>query len=128
MTTVAPPPAPAAAAGVTARQWELLQRVAHGATYRQVAVEWGIAEITVRGYGHRLMRALGASTIAHAVHLAHSRGLIGPKPDCGTRAAYRRHVVTSEPTDMACRIANTEYWAGCREIVAPILAAKREAA
>lgn len=113
---------------LTARQLELLQRVAHGATYRQVASEWGIAEITVRGYGHRLMRALGASTIAHAVHIAHSRGLIGPKPDCGTRAAYRRHVVAGEPTDVACRMANTGYWAECREILAPILAAKREAA
>lgn len=121
-------PPPAAAAGVPARQWQLLQRVAHGATYRQVASEWGIAEITVRGYGHRLMRALGASTIAHAVHIAHSRGLIGPKPDCGTRAAYRRHVVAGEPTDMACRVANAGYVGECREILAPILAAKRVAA
>lgn len=128
MTTVAPLPATAAGAGVTARQWELLQRVAHGATYRELAADWGIAEITVRGYGHRLMRALGASTIAHAVHIAHSRGLIGPKPDCGDRAAYRRHVRRGESTDMACRLANTEYWAECREILAPILAAKREAA
>lgn len=109
------------------RQLELLQRVAHGATYRQVASEWDINEITVRGYGHRLMRALGASTIAHAVHIAHSRGLIGPKPDCGTRAAYRRHVVAGEPTDMACRVAHQRYWAECREVLAPILAAKKAA-
>ncbi|MBI0300463.1 helix-turn-helix transcriptional regulator [Streptomyces sp. PRKS01-29] len=112
---------------LSARQLELLQRVAHGASYRQVAADWGISEITVRGYGHRLLRVLGASSIAHAVHIAHSQGLIGPKPDCGTRAAYRRHVVAGEPTDMACRLANQRYWAECRETLAPILKAKKAA-
>jgi DNA-binding CsgD family transcriptional regulator len=113
---------------LTGRQWELLQRVAHGATYRQLAAEWCIAEITVRVYGHRLMQALGASTIAHAVHIAHSRGLIGPKPDCGDRAAYARHIRRRDAPDMACLLANRRYRAECDAILAPILAAKREAA
>ena len=128
MTAAPPLTPPAVEAGLTVRQWELLLRVTQGATYRQVASEWCVAEITVRCYGHRLMRALGAHTIAHAVHIAHSRGLIGPKPDCGDRAAYARHIRRKEAPDKACLLANRRYRAECDAILAPILAAKRRAA
>lgn len=91
------------------RELELLRRVAEGATYRQIARDWVLSEVTVRGLGHRLLRKLDANTIAHAVHLAHVRGVIGPYPDCGDRAAYQRHIRRREPTDPACRAANARW-------------------
>lgn len=107
--TAIPPLTPAAAeAGLTVRQWELLLRVAQGATYRQVASGWGIAEITVRGYGHRLMRALGASTIAHAVHLAHSAGLLRPERH-GDHPGYNAHLRRGEDPCERCRAGERVY-------------------
>ncbi|SFD13562.1 response regulator transcription factor [Streptomyces aidingensis] len=58
------------------RQRQVLTRIAHGATYRQVATELGVKEATVRGHVHRILTDLGANSSAHAIHIAHQRGLL----------------------------------------------------
>lgn len=80
---------------LTARELEVLRGVAAGRTYRQLAHDWGIAEITVRGYGHRLMAKLGANSIAHAVHLAHGEGLLRRERH-GDHAGFAAHVYRGE--------------------------------
>jgi DNA-binding CsgD family transcriptional regulator len=78
------------ASSLSGRELELLRRVAGGASYRQVARLWGVSEITVRGHGHRVLRKLGANSIAHAVHLAHCEGLLRPERH-GDHAGYEAH-------------------------------------
>lgn len=82
------------------RQVEVLRAVAAGASYRDIARDWGVEEVTVRGYGHRIIRALDANHIAHAVQLA--QRLLSEKPDCGTPAAYHRHAWAGEPACYRC--------------------------
>lgn len=82
------------------RQLEVLRAVAAGATYREIARGWGIDEMSVRGYGHRILRALDAKSIAHAVHLA--QRLLTERPDCGRPAAYHRHLRAGEPACYRC--------------------------
>jgi DNA-binding CsgD family transcriptional regulator len=70
---------------------ELLTRVAEGETYRQIARDWVVAEITVRTTGFRVMRKLGASTIANAVFLACREGVLDPKRRHGDHAGFIAH-------------------------------------
>ena len=82
------------------RQLEVLRAVAGGATYRQIARDLGVDEVTVRGYGHRILRALDARSIAHAVHLA--QRLLSEREGCGTPEAYHRHAWRGEPACYPC--------------------------
>ncbi|THA22752.1 LuxR family transcriptional regulator [Streptomyces sp. A1277] len=65
---------------LTDTQTLVLHRFAEGHTCRQIARELGVSEVTVRGYSQRLQGALGAETIAHAVHLAHQLGMLNDLP------------------------------------------------
>ncbi|MER6602543.1 LuxR family transcriptional regulator [Streptomyces parvus] len=58
----------------------VLHRLAEGRTGIQIARELGVSPVTVRGYSHRLQEALGAHTVAHAVHLAHQLGMLADLP------------------------------------------------
>ncbi|WP_308112893.1 helix-turn-helix transcriptional regulator [Streptomyces sp. DH12] len=60
----------------------VLLRAAEGATLRQIAKELRVSEVTARGYSARMQDALGACTLAHAVHRAHQLGMLDdlPKP------------------------------------------------
>jgi DNA-binding CsgD family transcriptional regulator len=90
------------------REEEVLNRVARGASYRQIGRDLGISENTSRGYGTSAITKLGAESMAHAVHLAHCAGLIGMYPDCGDRAAFLRHWRRGEIADIKCRRANAD--------------------
>jgi DNA-binding CsgD family transcriptional regulator len=87
------PPTPGGPApSLTARELELLERVAGGATYVQLAREWTLAEVSVRGIGAKVLRKLGAETIAHAVFLACHAGLLDGRPQRhGDHAGFRAH-------------------------------------
>ncbi|MER5902980.1 LuxR C-terminal-related transcriptional regulator [Streptomyces mirabilis] len=72
------------------READVLRRVANGETYRQLASDWGVEEVTVRTTGVRVMRKLGANTIAHAVHLAHLAGILRRERH-GDHAGFAAH-------------------------------------
>ncbi len=77
---------------LTDREHAVLVRVADGSSYRDLAREWGIEEITVRGYGHRLVAKLGAQSIAHAVMLACRAGLLdGRRQRHGDHSGFNAH-------------------------------------
>ncbi|MFF1284372.1 LuxR C-terminal-related transcriptional regulator [Streptomyces sp. NPDC058299] len=76
MTPTSPP-------SLTDVQRFVLERVAAGATCRQVSRELHCSEVTVRSHSMRLRERLGADTLAHAVDIAHRIGLLdghAPRP------------------------------------------------
>lgn len=86
---------------LSAREKELLGRVARGETYPQIAKDWVVAEITVRTTGVRVMRKLGASTIANAVFLACGEGILEPGRRHGDHAGFAAHRYRGEePCDV----------------------------
>jgi DNA-binding CsgD family transcriptional regulator len=108
---------------LTARQLEVLSRVADGATYSELAAEWHVAETTVRGYGHRAMLRLGATSMAHAVLLACRAGLLDGRPRRhGDHAGFAAHVYRGETPCEACREGDREYrreWKARRKAAEP---------
>ncbi|MBW2559827.1 MAG: hypothetical protein JRE40_03110 [Deltaproteobacteria bacterium] len=61
---------------LTVRRRQLLERVAAGETYEEVAQALGIKQQTVRNEMHRLMRRMGARNRAQAVGIAAQQGWI----------------------------------------------------
>jgi DNA-binding CsgD family transcriptional regulator len=69
---------------LTPRERELLAALATGASYRQIAARLAVTETTVKGYMRLLRQKLGAQNGPHAVHIAHTRGLLGPSTSAST--------------------------------------------
>ena len=65
-------PAPA----LTEREYECLELVAVGHTNAEIGRRIYLSEDTVKTHLRRLFAKLGARDRAHAVHLAHLRGLL----------------------------------------------------
>lgn len=63
---------------------------------------------SVKSARNRVFRLLGASTAAQAVRNGLLAGHIGPYEDCGTLAAYRRHIKRDETVCAACKRGNRE--------------------
>lgn len=100
---------------LTPREAAVLVRVAAGATYVQLAREWGLSEISVRGYGARAMRKFEATTIAHAVMLACHAGILDGRPQRhGDHAGYVAHTRRGEVPCDACDAGERAYRAGLR--------------
>lgn len=97
------------------RELEVLRRVATGSSYVDLAAEWFIAEVTVRGYGLRAMRKLGASSITHAVFLACQVGILDGRPQRhGDHAGYVAHTRRGETPCTACDVGEKAYRASLR--------------
>ncbi|OKI16565.1 LuxR C-terminal-related transcriptional regulator [Streptomyces sp. CB03911] len=65
---------------LTARQLQILTRVAEGDSNPQIAKRYDLALGTVATHLVKIRARLGARDRAHAVHLAHEAGLLGRKP------------------------------------------------
>ncbi|WP_075324287.1 LuxR family transcriptional regulator [Pseudonocardia sp. Ae356_Ps1] len=65
---------------LTPREQAVLEQVAHGLTNRAIGEQLFISEKTVSVHLSRAMAKLGASGRAEAVSVAHSRGLLPPRP------------------------------------------------
>jgi DNA-binding CsgD family transcriptional regulator len=100
---------------------ELLTRVATGETYPQIAKDWVVAEITVRTTGVRVMRKLGASTIANAVFLACRAGILDPNRRHGDHPGFAAHKYYGEEPCEAC-------WEGERAYRRELRAARKRSA
>jgi DNA-binding NarL/FixJ family response regulator len=61
---------------LTPREQVLLERLAHGEKYRDIARDLFVSISTVKGTARDLFDKLGARTAAHAVHIAHETGLL----------------------------------------------------
>lgn len=64
------------AAGLSARQQEILQLIAEGATNEEIALRLYLSRHTVKQHTSALYRKLGARNRTHAVQAARCRGLI----------------------------------------------------
>jgi DNA-binding CsgD family transcriptional regulator len=102
------------APSLSGREMELLNRVAEGETYPQIAVDWVVADITVRTTGVRVMRKLGASTITNAVFLAVRFGLLDPNRRHGDHAGFAAHRYRGEDPCEACWEGERAYRRGLR--------------
>ena len=73
----------------------MLALLAAGYTREPAAAELGLAPSTVQGHVARILAALGARNAAHAVAIAHRRGLFAPRRPMavGTRLSWREHQV-----------------------------------
>jgi DNA-binding CsgD family transcriptional regulator len=94
---------PAEGAPLTAREREVLQLAASGLTYQQIGRRINLGVPGVKSETWRARRKLGAESLAHAVHLAGHRGLIGWHADCGRPSGYNKHLRNGEPPCLLCR-------------------------
>lgn len=67
-------------APLSAVQLRILAWTADGLTAPEIAAKHHYTSGTVRKHLMRIYAQLGASNAAHAVHLAHQRGLLGENP------------------------------------------------
>lgn len=93
---------------LTERQTRVLWMLSMGYTREDIVRETGDASGAVKSACARIFQQLGAATAAQAVRNGLLGGLIGPYADCGSLAAYRRHIKREEPTCPACKRGNRE--------------------
>jgi DNA-binding NarL/FixJ family response regulator len=62
---------------LTGRERLILQRVAKGATSKEIASQLGLSEKTVHNHRHNIKKKLGISDLAGLIRFAATRGLIG---------------------------------------------------
>jgi DNA-binding NarL/FixJ family response regulator len=74
MTTLPPP---RLGAPLSARELDVLDGIARGWTYVQIAAELGLTAATVATHARWLMAKLGARDRAHAVALGFRAGILG---------------------------------------------------
>jgi DNA-binding CsgD family transcriptional regulator len=96
------PPNSGPVRALSSREAELLTRVAHGESYRDLARDWTVQEITVRTTGARVIKKLGANNITHAVFLAVQKGLLDPTRRHGDHAGFAAHRYYGEEPCEAC--------------------------
>ncbi len=72
----APPPRPVAPSPMSAREVQVLRRLAQGMVYKQIASDLGLSTSTVRTHLHNVYGKLGAMDRAQAVLIATERGWI----------------------------------------------------
>jgi DNA-binding NarL/FixJ family response regulator len=65
---------------LSARQMEVLELLAEGVPARQIAVELGLAEATVRNHIRAVLRKLGCHSQLEAVAVAYRLDLLDRKP------------------------------------------------
>lgn len=71
------PPAPAQGGGaLTGRELEVLRKMVSGATYKEIARDMGVAEITIKLHAQRIAQKLGARNRAQAIAIAVSQGIV----------------------------------------------------
>lgn len=61
---------------LTQRQKQVLERMAKGYTYKEIASDLSISVQTAKNHGYRILETLMADNRAHAVAIAIRKGLI----------------------------------------------------
>lgn len=110
---------PEAGISLTENETAVLRGAADGETYAETARRIFLTDKSVSNVAARVMRKLGAKTMAQAVHLAHQEGLLRRERH-GDHAGYTAHLRRGEPPCGPCRLGERVYRNGKR--------AEREAA
>lgn len=84
MTTLPPPRLGAPLSG---REFDVLDGIARGRSYAQIAAELGVSTDTVKTHAQRLRAKLGARDNAHAVGIACRARILNGPVDAGRWAA-----------------------------------------
>lgn len=87
-------------------QRRVLWHLTQGLTVKQTAEAMGVNRTSVIDSLLIIRRKADARTTTQAVLKAYLDGAVGPRADCGTRAAYVRHLDADEDACPACRRAN----------------------
>lgn len=93
---------------LTERQTRVLWLLSMGRSRDHIAKDTGDTRGGVNAACHRIFCLLEAATAAQAVRVGLLDGHIGPYEDCGTLAAYRRHIKRDEVICPACKRGNRE--------------------
>lgn len=93
---------------LTERQRRVLWLVSVGKTTAEISREYTNYPRNVTKMCGKIYRTVGAKTPAQAVRNGLLLGVIGPYEDCGSLAAYRRHIQREETTCAACKRGNRE--------------------
>jgi len=93
---------------LTERQGRVLWLLSVGRSRSEIAREPGNTTGSVDAACTRIFALLDASSAAQAVRNGLLDGHIGPYDDCGSLAAYRRHIKRDEPICAACKRGNRE--------------------
>lgn len=91
---------------LTERQCRVLWLLSMGRSRTDIAREPGHTPGSVDAACTRIFALLGAASAAQAVRNGLLNGHIGPYEDCGSLAAYRRHIKRDEPICAACKRGN----------------------
>jgi len=78
LAVLGPPREGPEGAGLTARQYEVLQLLGQGASTEEIATMLHLSTETVRNHIRHVFRALGAHSRLEAVAIAHRKGLLAP--------------------------------------------------
>jgi DNA-binding NarL/FixJ family response regulator len=62
--------------GLTRREQQLIQRISHGLTNKEIASELNLSEQTVKNHIHRMLRKLGATDRLGAVEICRAPGAV----------------------------------------------------
>jgi len=91
--------------GLSAREVEILERVATGATNRQIAHELGISENTVKAHLRNIYGKLGVESRTEAMLIAIQNGIISVEQPSGVSAegAPAQETVADTPAEQARR-------------------------
>ena len=93
---------------LTERQTRVLWLLSMGHSRAGIVRETGSTHGSVEAACTRIFALLDASSAAQAVRNGLLGGHIGPYEDCGSLAAYRRHIKRDEPICAACKRGNRE--------------------
>lgn len=93
---------------LTERQTRVLWLLSTGRSRSDIAREPGNTEGSVNAACARIFSLLRAASAAQAVRNGLLDGHIGPYEDCGSLAAYRRHIKRDESVCAACKRGNRE--------------------
>jgi DNA-binding CsgD family transcriptional regulator len=78
LAVLGPPREGPEVAGLTTRQYEVLQLLGQGASTAEIAAMLHLSTETVRNHIRHIFRALGAHSRLEAVAIAHRKGLLAP--------------------------------------------------
>jgi DNA-binding CsgD family transcriptional regulator len=104
-TTGGPGPAPddpLKGLPLTARQFDVLHRIAQGQSWQQIGRDLGLTVGGVGSHSKQILRKLGAQTSAHAVFLACAAGTLDPTRRHGDHPGFVAHQRRDEEPCEAC--------------------------
>lgn len=94
---------------LTAREIDVLRRLASGATYAAIARSLGISDRTACWIGQQIMRKLEARNITHAVFLACQAQILRQQRRHGDRPGYLQHMRRGEEACDPCKEAAARH-------------------